>query len=232
MTSGLWKICFPSQQPPFHSFFLLFPQDNAWSDLPPLFQCALSPGISSLTSSLDLQGTFMTMGLGWLLEARKSKTREKLHPHQFSTAALQGHLRPHASQEHHCSSLVHPVDNKYSSSQAYDNFFFLIFLAMPCGILFPCMQYVLNCPWVAVCQAPLSKEFSRQEYQSGLLCSPPGALPTQGLNLWLSCLLHWQVGSLELAPPGKPSQFPDHESDPCPLLWKPHILATGLAEKS
>ena len=32
-----------------------------------------------------------------------------------------------------------------------------------------------------------------------------GIFPTQGLNLWLSCLLHWQVGSLPLVPPGKPS---------------------------
>ena len=28
--------------------------------------------------------------------------------------------------------------------------------------------------------------------------------PTQRSNLHLSCLLHWQVGSLPLAPPGKP----------------------------
>ena len=30
-----------------------------------------------------------------------------------------------------------------------------------------------------------------------------GALPSQGLNLNLFCLLHWQVGSLPLALPGK-----------------------------
>ena len=29
--------------------------------------------------------------------------------------------------------------------------------------------------------------------------------PTQGLNLCLLCLLHWQVGSLPLVPPGKPT---------------------------
>ena len=28
--------------------------------------------------------------------------------------------------------------------------------------------------------------------------------PTQGLNPHLLCLLHWQVGSLPLVPPGKP----------------------------
>ena len=33
----------------------------------------------------------------------------------------------------------------------------------------------------------------------------PGIFSTQGSNLRLSCLLHWQVGSLPLAPPGKPS---------------------------
>ena len=31
-----------------------------------------------------------------------------------------------------------------------------------------------------------------------------GIFPTQGLNLSLLCLLHWQVGSLPPAPPGKP----------------------------
>ena len=31
-----------------------------------------------------------------------------------------------------------------------------------------------------------------------------GIFPTQGLNLHLLCLLHWQVGSLPLGPPGKP----------------------------
>jgi len=30
-----------------------------------------------------------------------------------------------------------------------------------------------------------------------------GTFPTQGLNQGLLCLLHWQMGSLPLAPPGK-----------------------------
>ena len=32
-------------------------------------------------------------------------------------------------------------------------------------------------PGIAACQAPLSMEFSRQKYQSGLPCPPPGNLP-------------------------------------------------------
>ena len=31
-----------------------------------------------------------------------------------------------------------------------------------------------------------------------------GIFPTQGSNLCLLCLLHWQSGSLPVAPPGKP----------------------------
>ena len=45
--------------------------------------------------------------------------------------------------------------------------------------------------------------FSKQEYWSGLSCPSPGD-PTQGLNLHLLSLLHWQVGSLPHVPPGKP----------------------------
>ena len=33
--------------------------------------------------------------------------------------------------------------------------------------------------WTVACQAPLSMGFSRQEYRSGLPCSPPGDLPDQ-----------------------------------------------------
>ena len=38
-----------------------------------------------------------------------------------------------------------------------------------------------------------------------------GIFPTQGLNLHLLCLLHWQSGSRPLVPPGKP----DAENYPC-----------------
>ena len=58
--------------------------------------------------------------------------------------------------------------------------------------------------WTVACQASLSMRFFRQEYWSGLLCFPSrGILPTQGSNLSLSRLLHWQAGSFPLAPPGR-----------------------------
>ena len=46
-----------------------------------------------------------------------------------------------------------------------------------------------------------------------------GILLTQGSN---PCVLHWQVGSLPLAPPGKPSGILP--------LWYPHSIEKGLAQ--
>ena len=51
-------------------------------------------------------------------------------------------------------------------------------------------------------QAPLSVGFSRQEHWGGLPFPSPGICQTQGSDPHLLCLLHWQVDSLALAPPG------------------------------
>ena len=64
--------------------------------------------------------------------------------------------------------------------------------------------------WTVVRQAPLSMEFSRQEYWSGLSLPTPEDLPNPVIkpeSPWH--LLHWQVDSLPLVPPGKSqtSQF-------------------------
>ena len=37
-------------------------------------------------------------------------------------------------------------------------------------------------PWTVICQAPLSMEFSRQEYWSGLPLPSPGDLPDPGIE--------------------------------------------------
>ena len=57
------------------------------------------------------------------------------------------------------------------------------------------------------CQSPLTIRFPRQEYWGGLPYPPPGDLPTQGLNLHLLCLTHWQASSLQLTPPEKPARI-------------------------
>ena len=55
--------------------------------------------------------------------------------------------------------------------------------------------------WSTVCQAPLSMDFSRQEYWSGLPCPPPGDLPDPGIRPMSLAL---QADSLPTVPPGKP----------------------------
>ena len=47
--------------------------------------------------------------------------------------------------------------------------------------------------------------FSRQECWRGLPCPTPKYLPDPGIEPTSLILLHWQVGSLPLGPPGKPS---------------------------
>ena len=51
------------------------------------------------------------------------------------------------------------------------------------------------------CQAPLSVEFPRQDYWSGLPCPPSGDLPNPGIK---SRSLALQVDSLLSEPPGSP----------------------------
>ena len=56
-------------------------------------------------------------------------------------------------------------------------------------------------PWTVVRQTPLSMEFSRQEYWSGLPCPSPGDLPQPGMEPGSPAL---QADSLPSEPPGKP----------------------------
>ena len=43
-----------------------------------------------------------------------------------------------------------------------------------------CLIFVI--PWIVACQTPLSMEFSRQKYWSGLLFPSPGDLPDPGIG--------------------------------------------------
>ena len=59
-------------------------------------------------------------------------------------------------------------------------------------------------PWTVVCQAPLSMGILQAGSGVGCHALLQGIFLTQGSDPCLLCLLHWQVGSLSLAPPGKP----------------------------
>ena len=98
-------------------------------------------------------------------------------------------------------TLVDPYNTMWSSSLSckifthevdfllfvFLGFFFANFL---CGYVCICVCSVTQ----SASQTPLSMEFSRQEYWSGLLCPPPGDLPDSGIKpMSLFCLLHWQM---------------------------------------
>ena len=67
---------------------------------------------------------------------------------------------------------------------------------------------LFSTPWTVACQAPLSMEFSRQQYWSGLLFPSPGDLPDPGIKPGSPAL---QADSLPSELPEKPlinsSQF-------------------------
>ena len=74
------------------------------------------------------------------------------------------------------------------------------------GRVLCCAWSLGHVPWTAAHQLPLSMQFSRQEYWSGLPCPPPGALPTQGLNPHL-CISCTAGGFFTTEPAGKPTEI-------------------------
>ena len=78
----------------------------------------------------------------------------------------------------------------------------------PCCLLLLLSRSVMfNCfatLWTVAHQTPVSMEFSRQEYWSGLPCPPPWDLPDPGIDpVSLTSNLNANAGSLSLAPPEK-----------------------------
>ena len=67
------------------------------------------------------------------------------------------------------------------------------------GVSHSVLSYSVT-PWTIARQAPLSMEFSRQEYWSGLPFPAPGDLPDPGVKPRSPAL---QADSLPSEPPGK-----------------------------
>ena len=67
---------------------------------------------------------------------------------------------------------------------------------MPCLLLSSVQLFVTPC--TVAHQVPLSMEFPRQEYWSGVPFPPPGDLPDPGFKPASLYLLHWQAASLPL----------------------------------
>ena len=78
--------------------------------------------------------------------------------------------------------------------------YFYFFICMISAVLI-CFSQVgpLVTLWTVACEAPLSMEFSRQEYWSGLPCPPPGDLPLPGIELSVPVAPALQADSLLLS---------------------------------
>ena len=59
----------------------------------------------------------------------------------------------------------------------------IIICFLHCSMCVPSWVWLFMTPWTIACQAPLSMEFFRQEYYSGLLFPPLGDLPNPGIEL-------------------------------------------------
>ena len=62
-------------------------------------------------------------------------------------------------------------------------------------------------PVIVAHEAPLSMEFSRREYWSGLPFPIPGDRPYPEIEPALLCLLHWQADFHHCTLPGKPTLY-------------------------
>ena len=67
--------------------------------------------------------------------------------------------------------------------------------------------WLFETPWTVAHQAPLSMRFSRQEYWSGLPCSPPGDLPNPGIEPMAPMSPALQADSLPLSHQETPEWF-------------------------
>ena len=78
-------------------------------------------------------------------------------------------------------------------------------------------------PRTVALQAPLSMGFFKKNTGMGCHFLLQGIFPTQGSNPRLLCLLHWQAGSLPLAPPGKARMY-------LPVLLLLHCVASVISD--
>ena len=76
----------------------------------------------------------------------------------------------------------------FPGDKEFLHFFFFFFFCPFYFIFFICSEFCHTLKWNShgftsvAHQAPLSMEFFRQEYQSGLPCPPPGDLPNPGIE--------------------------------------------------
>ena len=112
----------------------------------------------------------------------------------------------------------------------------LVFLScMPCMISCFSSVWLLATLWTVAYQAPLSMEFFRQEYWSGLPYPPPGDLPNPGIKPASPSTPSLQANSLPLSHWGSPlfillSPQPPTFRSPNNSALDRHPTASALAQ--
>ena len=114
---------------------------------------------------------------------------------------------------------VEAVESRTSSSFSLSGGHFLP-ICCPRGRAFVCAQLLSRVRlsvtlWTVTLQAPLSMEFSRQEYWSGLLFPPPRDLPNPGIKPASSAMAGCFFTT---EPPGKSSQCAYGQPNQHPLF--------------
>ena len=86
--------------------------------------------------------------------------------------------------------------------------------------------------WTVAGQVPLSMGLSRQEYWSGLPCSPPGSLSNSWIEPASPVSPALQADSLPADLPGKPQYYTVHQFSLAKLnILNPFNLRRGKTEK-
>ena len=87
-------------------------------------------------------------------------------------------------------------------------------------------------PWTVAYQAPLSMEFSRQEYWSGLPYPTPGDLPNPGIEpeSFVSPALAGRIFTLQL--PGKPQDNLYLHGNLCLIAWRDRSAHSGCLDRA
>ena len=97
-------------------------------------------------------------------------------------------------------------------------------ISLVCACVLSCV-WLFATPWSITCQAFLSKEFSRQEYWSGLPFSTSGDLPDPGIEPVSLAVPALAVRFVTTEPPGKHG-IRYTGLNPLCVLWPSHLKAT------
>ena len=127
-----------------------------------------------------------------------------------------GHTFLHSYQPH-ARILVSPYPQEHFLFSIYFIITILVGVRWPLTVIFNTRLPVFSrsvtpssaTPWTVACQAPLSMEFSRQEYWSGLPFSTPGDFPKPGIDRESPESLALAGRFLTTEPPGKPMHLPN-----------------------